>query len=158
MRVYGEMIVRHQNTLEILKNGDLNKHENSFLQLYHKKVKILGNVRIQNVDVLDTAKLLSNGTEFNSETLNNYWLKRTHQVIPNHVEALEGITTPHLTTQFLNNVKLSRYLLNNLEDKPPIKMYFENATILGNVYLNKSETHVPDLETLIEEAVKLNGR
>lgn len=158
MRVYGEMLVKTPSTLEKLKTNDLSKHENSFLQLYNKKVKILGNVRLQNVDVPDTVKFLTNGTEFNSETLKKYWLKHTHQVIPNHVEALEGITTPHLTTRYLNNVKLNKYLLNNLEDKPSIKMYFENVTILGNVHLNKNETHVPNLEKLIEEAVKLNGR
>lgn len=49
-------------------------------------------------------------------------------------------------------------MLNNNEPKPSTNYYFENATVLGNVILNKNKAHTPDLEKIEKEAVKTTGR
>lgn len=58
----------------------------------------------------------------------------------------------------LNDVPVSNYMRNDLEDQLTTNLIFENITVVGNIIVDESQQHVPDLIRLDAESVKLTGR
>ncbi|XP_017785532.1 PREDICTED: uncharacterized protein LOC108568764 [Nicrophorus vespilloides] len=136
-------------------NPSISKNKKDF-QIYSGKVTIMGDVYLKNLN-LETAKLHVAGNEFNKDQFQQYWLKNTTQEIPVRFEALQGITAPHLSTEFLNTVPIRNYMVNDAEENGPTKYIFENATVTGNIIIDYNFQHTPDLLALSEKAVKLEG-
>lgn len=132
------------------------RHE---MQQIYKKVKIIGNVSIDNLIFQSNSTLHVNGNEFNmaSDIKTKYWLKRTPQEIAEPV-TIQKLVVPDLKTKFLNGFDLSEYMLNDLGDKPPTRFAFDNLTVLGNIITDSDEEHSPNLTKINVNAVKLTGR
>ncbi|KAK9758900.1 hypothetical protein QE152_g562 [Popillia japonica] len=131
------------------------RHE---MQQIYKKVKIIGNVSIDNLIFQSNSTLHVNGNEFNmaSDIKTKYWLKRTPQEIAEPV-TIQKLVVPDLKTKFLNGFDLSEYMLNDLGDKPPTRFAFDNLTVLGNIITDSDEEHSPNLTKINVNAVKLTG-
>ncbi|XP_044256902.1 uncharacterized protein LOC123006464 [Tribolium madens] len=142
--------------LQINNTHIMGTHESDFFQRYDGRVKIQGNLYLRNFELGNSAKILISGEEFEPE-MGRFWSKSGQQEIPTHFEAQNGISTPHLTTIFVNNVHVGDYMLNSTQQKKKTKFYFDNVTIRGNVLLNPDEEHSPDLRRIQEEAVIING-
>lgn len=127
------------------------------LQIYDK-VKIVGNLNLKNFKSFTNANITVNGKLFNKKIMKGYWLKKKQQVIPDPIEALAGISVPHLITKNLNNIPINEYMLNDNQDKIPSNFYFEDVHIRGNLNITKGQILHPDLEVLNQVAVRLNGR
>ncbi|XP_045481889.1 uncharacterized protein LOC123686020 [Harmonia axyridis] len=132
--------------------------ESDFLQVYRNKIKIKGNLRLKNLRTLESLMITvgKNSEPFNLNVINKYWMKSVNQVIPVHVEVGGGVSAPHLQTELLNGIKVSKLLLTDSLNAPS-DFAFENVTFLGNVYLDDSKSHSPDLKRINEEAVGMNG-
>ncbi|KAL3289954.1 hypothetical protein HHI36_023337 [Cryptolaemus montrouzieri] len=133
--------------------------ESDLLQIYTDEVKIVGNLRVKNLRISNTSSVfLSSGKEeFSPFFVEKYWMKNINQIVPVFVVAQEGLTTPHLQTKLLNGHGMFNYMMNNTNKTLPTNLAFDNVTFLGNVYLNSQKTHIPDLQKIDRESVKLNG-
>lgn len=150
MKVYGNLHI--ESSTDSLTN---NKPET--IQIYNK-VKINGDLILKDLNQHPNVTIIINNNAFSVDSLNQYWTKRTQQIIPSRVEATSGITIPHLLTVGINGVSLDQYMLNNDQDKLNRNFYFENVHIIGNLTMNDYEILKPDLRKLNIEAVRLNGR
>jgi hypothetical protein len=131
-------------------------NESDFLQRYNGKIKIRGNLFLKNFDLGKSAKIEVSGTEFDTR-LDRFWTKSTHQAIPTHFEAQNGASTPHLFTTLMNGVSVDDYMSNSTQQTKPAKFYFESVVVKGNVKLNPSKQHLPDLRRIQKDSVKVNG-
>ncbi|KAF5303213.1 hypothetical protein FQR65_LT08293 [Abscondita terminalis] len=159
-RIRGNLYLNYPE--QVLNENDLDEHIigtdiSDLVQKYNKRVKITGNLFIKNISVLKGAQVIVNGVGFNDNLENTYWSKTKFQNIP-FFEAENGITTTHLSTVTLNNVLVSQYLTNDLEDKLPIHWIFKNVVIMGNVEVNPSVNHIPDVAQIDLLSVKRIGR
>ncbi|EFA11168.2 hypothetical protein TcasGA2_TC004775 [Tribolium castaneum] len=142
--------------LQINNTHIVGTHESDFFQRYDGRVKIAGNLYLRDLELGKSAKMRLSGAEFEPE-MGRFWSKSGQQEIPTHFEALNGVSTPHVTTIFVNNVHVGDYMLNSTQQKRKTKFYFDNVTIGGNVLLNPDEEHSPDLRRIQEESVRING-
>ncbi|GJQ67446.1 hypothetical protein Trydic_g5112 [Trypoxylus dichotomus] len=156
--------------IQILKNFHLNytnpnsARNNVFngrkyeMQQIYKRVKIIGDVKVENLIFLPNTSLILNGKSFSiTEIPNKYWLRNTPQSIPVPVEVLGGITAPSIITPLLNGIEISEYMINDLGDKLPSNYLFHNLTVIGDVIINRYLQHFPNLTKLNETSVKLTG-
>lgn len=127
------------------------------LQIYSNKVKIMGNLKVKNIQLLEGTKLIVSGQESILNFPQKYWLKNTYQIIPVHFEVAKGVTSPHLDTIYLNDREISKYVTND-DSKFIGNFYFSNLHVDGNITLNTNGNYYPNLRKLESEAVKLNGR
>lgn len=132
--------------------------EKEVLQIYHEKVKITGNVSVNKIFFDNLAKVTVNGKSFQIPDLQNYWLKNEIQVIPVHVTFQNGASVPHLVTSSLNGVNLDDYMVQGVDNAKPAQFFFENITVFGNVILNETGEHKPDLKAIDAGSVKNSGR
>lgn len=130
----------------------------SVLQIYHEKVKIIGNVVLSNAFLDPFTKVTVNGNLFQISMLENYWLKNDFQIIPVHVTFQKGLSIPQLLTSKLNGIDVRNYMVQNVENKNAGNFYFENITILGDVFLNPQKPHWPDFRAIDNGSVKYCGR
>ncbi|XP_063929204.1 uncharacterized protein LOC135141748 [Zophobas morio] len=131
-------------------------NESDFLQRYNGNVTIKGNLIVKNFDLGKNAHIFVAGKEFDPK-MEQFWTKSTQQTIHTHFEARNGMSVPHLFTEFINEVRVNDYLLNGTEQKKGSKFYFESVIVKGNVFLNSSEQHSPNFERIQKEGVRTNG-
>lgn len=55
-------------------------NESDFLQIYTRKIKILGNLHLQNISFASSSKSTVDGREFNPDISQLYWMKSQNQV------------------------------------------------------------------------------
>ncbi|KAF5284772.1 hypothetical protein FQA39_LY04497 [Lamprigera yunnana] len=126
------------------------------LQIYGH-IKLVGKLHLQNISIFNEAKVFINDQEFDEDLSKQYWSKSKNQTVPSFFEAQNGITTTTIFTNYLNNLHLSKYFLNSLNDKLPINWVFKNVVIFGDVSMNPFVQHYPDIQQLDLLSVKLNG-
>ncbi|KAB0792964.1 hypothetical protein PPYR_12584 [Photinus pyralis] len=157
LRVDRTLTMHHNNSDLSAEEHVIGTRESDLLLKHRQPVKIKGNLHVPNLSIFPKTEVFVNFQQFKEDILNSYWSKTKFQVIPTFVEAQQGITVPDLTTNELNNIHVSSYLTNDLEDKLPINWVFENITVLGNIRTNPSTKHTPNLQQLQRDAVKMNG-
>ncbi|CAG9855477.1 unnamed protein product [Phyllotreta striolata] len=149
---------KSENISFLRENSDIvDKIKSDQLQIYSGNVTINGNLYVPSLSLLPAAKLMVSDNEVNSNFGNIYWTKNTHQKIPVNVNFLQGISTPHLLTKVLNNVKIDQYMLNNNAKNLETDFEFENVTVTGDVLLRAASQHKPNLDDLLKTAVLNNG-
>ncbi|KAK4872002.1 hypothetical protein RN001_016126 [Aquatica leii] len=157
MHIKGNLYINYpensQNDLDHIIGSDVS----DLFQKYNKRVKIIGNLYVENMSVFKGTRVLVNGQDFSDDVVNTFWSKTKFQSVPFFL-AQNGITTSHLSTVMLNDNHVSKYLTNDLEDKLPINWVFKNAVILGNVEIKPSMKHKPDLQEIDLVSVKRSGR
>ncbi|XP_060516237.1 uncharacterized protein LOC132695789 [Cylas formicarius] len=142
-----------------LRDGDrlIGTNESDFLQVYKGKIKVKGNLHVTDLDVVNNATFLVDNKTFSPEDLNQFWTKSTHQTIPVHFEATQGMKVSHLETIRLNDIPMSNFALNREETGLKGRLYFENTIVKGNITTNKSDNNIPNLIQLDRETVKNKG-
>lgn len=135
-----------------------NNRKNNTLQIYHEKVKIIGNVVINSILLDSFTTVIVNNQPFQMSMIRNYWLNNEFQVIPVHVTFQKGASVPHLITSNLNGVNIEDYMVQNLENKKPAHFYFENITIFGDIFFNPEKQHWPNLQAISDNSVRYFGR
>lgn len=75
-----------------------------------------------------------------------------------HVTFENGLSVPHLITKSINTIPLNKFVYIGGRNENPAEFYFENITILGNVYLNNNAKNVPNFEEIDTKAVKYSGK
>ncbi|KAG5899454.1 hypothetical protein JTB14_015307 [Gonioctena quinquepunctata] len=141
------------------KNGDhiIGTIESDLLQRYDGKVKIKGNLYLRNLALQPKTTLVVSGNKMDADIANIYWTKSTNQNIEIHVIALQGLSTPHILTNVLNDIRFGQYMLNNDDEKLETNFRFKTVTVKGDVILGNTAQHHPDVRRLAKEAVKTNG-
>lgn len=152
LKAYGELYI---NSSKPVFSSNLTEN---ILQIYHEKVKITGNVVVNNIFLDSIAKLTVNGRPFQTSMLQNYWLKNDFQIIPVHTTFPNGASIPHLVTKSLNGINISDYMVQNVDNDKSGRFYFENVTVLGDVHLDQKKQHQPDLKAIDADSVKYFGR
>lgn len=132
--------------------------EKDTVQIYHKKVKITGNVVVYDISFDALTEVIVNGEPFQMSTLQNYWLKNEFQKIPVHITFQNGASVPHLMVSNLNGVDIVDYLIQNVNNAKPASFHFENVTVFGNVFLEPGKIHNPNLKAIEANSVKYSGR
>lgn len=133
-------------------------HKNSTLQIYHKKVKIVGNVEVNSAFFDAHAKVTVNGQPFQNSIIRNYWWKNHFQVIPVHVTFAKNVSVQHLLTGALNGIDINDYMMQNRANVKSGDYHFENITVFGDVFLNENKKHWPDFKAIDSGSVKYSGR
>ncbi|XP_044765962.1 uncharacterized protein LOC123322163 [Coccinella septempunctata] len=159
LRIMGSLTLNYTNASSSEDQNIVGTKESDLVQNYHNEIKIVGNLRLKNFRNLNSLRIIvgEGQEEFNPNFPEKYWMKSVNQVVPVHVEARRGVRTPHLQTKFLNENGFSNFLLNNSETSLPANFDFENATFLGNIFLDDLKSHSPDLARIDVESVKNNG-
>lgn len=152
LKVYGELYI---NSSKPVFSSNPTEHS---LQIYHEKVKITGNVVVNDISLDAFAKLTVNGRPFQTNMLQSYWLKNDFQIIPVHTTFQNGASVPHLVTKSLNGINIDDYMIQNVNNAKLANFYFENVTVFGNVHLDQKKQHKPDLKAIDTKSVKYFGR
>lgn len=164
--VHGPVSVRNMKVYERLyidsskaniNSSDVPKEED-VLQVYHKKVRITGNVVVDGVFLENQTKVMVGNRSFQVSDVKNYWLKNEFQVIPVHVTFQHGASVPHLVTTKINNVDIKKFMVQNVDNVTPGSFHFQDLTVSGDVFLNQNLRHLPDLRNLDRTSVKYSGR
>ncbi|XP_030756290.1 uncharacterized protein LOC115882382 [Sitophilus oryzae] len=159
--VTGDLELLKLNKHFYLTDGDrlLGTNESDLRQIYTGKVVINGNMYIESLNITPNTTIFINGNEYILGDLDKYWTKNTNQSIPVHFEALNGISIPHLTTIFLDNISLNNFAINRKNESLKGPLSFENAYFAGNVTLNET---IPkkqiDLKKLSKEGVRNDNK
>ncbi|CAG9828532.1 unnamed protein product [Diabrotica balteata] len=135
----------------------LGTNESDFMQIYNNKVTINGDLILNVLQIFPNTELVVSDEVIDPRLNITYWTTNTIQEIPvkPHIKSLN---TPHLITELLNGVKITKFLLNDNTEKLESDFSFSNVTILGNVILSEAGSHIPDLNKISSEAVKRSGR
>lgn len=151
--------IENETKLETLRTSThiIGTNSSDLMQRYNGKIKITGNVYITNLNLSPDAKLLLLGKEFDTN-LKKYWTRTTEQKIDTQFEALNGITTPHLFANFINDVNVADYMIKTNKEPKPAKFYFENVKVKGNIILNQKYQHQPNIPKIQNNSLLTNGK
>ncbi|XP_066158230.1 reticulocyte-binding protein homolog 2a [Euwallacea fornicatus] len=168
--VKGKVNIDHievKNNLKVLKNDIpytireghvFGTNQSDLIQRYSGKIIIRGNLYINDLIINPNSTMDVNGKDYTTDAINGYWTKNGDQEIPVHLEAMDGVSVSHLNTNFINDVPISNFAVNNNDTEIKSRLVFENVTVNGDVLMNDQFNKSVNLTSLISETVRNDGK
>ncbi|XP_066248865.1 uncharacterized protein fs(1)M3 [Euwallacea similis] len=168
--VKGKVKIDHitvKNNLKVLKNDIpyirkdghvFGTNQSDLMQKYSANIIIRGNLYINNLSIYPNSTMDINGKNYTMDDINGYWTKNGDQQIPVYLEAMNGVSVPHLNTNFINEVPMLNFAVNSNETEIKSRLVFKNITVNGDILVNNQNKQLFNLTSLVSETVRNDGK